>query len=40
MEQLAKCLDGRNHAGHDILSMQHAPDFGLDARPGAGGKLA
>ena len=40
MEQLTKCLDGRNHAGYDILSIQHAPDFGLDARPGAGGKFA
>ncbi len=40
MDQLAESLDGRNHAGHDILSMQHALDFGLDARPGAGGKFA
>ena len=39
-KKLSKRLDGRNHAGHDILSMQHAPDFGLDAIPSAGGKFA
>ena len=30
MEQLPKRLDGRNHAGHDIRQVQHAPDFGLE----------
>ena len=39
MEQLPKRLDGRNHAGHDIRQVQHAPDFGLDAIPSAGGKF-
>jgi len=39
MEQLSKSLDCRNHAGNDILSFEHAPDFGLDARPSAGGKF-
>jgi hypothetical protein len=40
VDQLAKSLDCRNHAGHHILSLQHALDFGLDACPGAGGKFA
>jgi hypothetical protein len=40
MEQLAKSLDCRNHAGYHILSPQHPSGFGLDARPGAGGKFA
>jgi hypothetical protein len=39
MEQLPKRLDGRSHAGHDIRQVQHAPDFGLDAIPSAGGKF-
>lgn len=26
MEQLSKRLDGRNHAGHDIRHVQHAPN--------------
>ena len=40
MEQLAKSLDCRNHAGYHILSFEHALDFGLDSRPSAGRKFA
>jgi hypothetical protein len=40
MEQLSKRLDGPNHAGNHIRQVQHAPDFGLDAIPSAGGKFA
>ena len=33
-------LDCRNHARNHILSPQQPPGFGLDTRPGTGGKFA
>ena len=40
MQQSSVRLDRGNHAGNDIFSIQHALDFGLNARPSAGGKFA
>ena len=40
MQKGSKSLDCRNHAGYYILSFEHAPGFGLDARPSTGGKFA
>jgi hypothetical protein len=40
MQKRSECLDPRNHARHDILSIQHALNFRLDAIPSTGGKFA
>ena len=40
MQQFAVDLDRRNHARQHVVAAEQAADFGLDARPGAGGKLA
>ncbi len=40
VDQLAERLNRRNHSWNDIVSIQHAPDFVLDACPSAGGKFA
>ena len=34
------CPYACNHTGQHILATEHAPDFGLDARPGAGAEFA
>ena len=33
MQQLSVSLDGRDHAGHEVVTAQVAPDFFLDAGP-------
>jgi hypothetical protein len=40
LSQLSKSLDCRNHSRHDILSIQHALNFRLNARPSTRGKFA
>jgi hypothetical protein len=33
VQQFAERLDGRDHAGYDIVAAEQAADFGLEARP-------
>ena len=35
MQQFSVRLDGRDHAGHEVVTAQVAPDFFLNAGPGA-----
>ena len=34
MQEFSERLDGRDHAGHEVVTAQVAPDFFLDAGPG------
>ena len=40
VQEFAERLDGGDHAGNHVLPAEQAADFGLEARPGAGSKLA
>jgi len=40
VQQLSVSLDGRDHAGHDVVATQEASDFRLDAGPGAVSELS
>ena len=40
MQQLSVRLDGRDHAGHDVVATQQTSDFRLDAGPGAVSELS
>jgi len=40
MQQLSVRLDGRDHAGHDVVAPQPTSDFRLDAGPGAVSELS
>ena len=40
MQQFYVSLDGRDHAGRDVVATQQTSDFRLDAGPGAAGELS